>query len=76
MAKREVIEKNQYIQHLEERVAVLEERGEGGGGSESLRLKCLALQRQVEEMEVRGVPVWGGRDGGEGCTCMGRRRWR
>jgi len=73
VAKREVIEKNQYIQHLEERVAVLEERGEGGGGSGSLRLKCLALQRQVEEMEVRGVPVWGGRGGDEGCSCVGRK---
>ena len=23
-----------------------------------------------------GVPVWGGRDGGEGCTCVGREGWR
>ena len=26
-----------------------------------------------EGMEVRGVPVWGGGDGGEGCTCVGRK---
>ena len=76
VAKQEVVEKNQYIQRLEGRVAVLEGKEEGGGGSRSLRLKCLALQRQVEEMEVRGVPVWGGRDGGEGCTCVGRKGWR
>ena len=52
--KREVVEKDQYIRHLEERVAVLEGREEGGGGKGELELKCLALQRQVEEMEVRG----------------------
>ena len=54
-AKQEVVEKDQYIRHLEERVAVLEGREEGGGGKGALELKCLALQRQVEEMEVRGV---------------------
>ena len=53
-AKREVVEKNQYIRHLEERVAVLEGREEGRGGKGALELKCLTLQRQVEEMEVRG----------------------
>lgn len=52
-AKREMVEKNQYIRHLEERIAVLEGREEGGGGKEALELKCLTLQRQVEEMEVR-----------------------
>ena len=57
-AKREVVEKDQYIRHLEERVAVLEGREEGGGGKGALELKCLTLQRQVEEMEVRGEEAW------------------
>ena len=53
-AKRELVEKNQYIRHLEERVAGLEGREEGRGGKGALELKCLTLQKQVEEMEVRG----------------------
>ena len=62
-AKREVIEKDNYIHQLEERVAVLErtiqkESSKGGEKDQEkkerqeLELKCLALQKQVDEMEV------------------------
>lgn len=62
-AKREVIEKDGYIRQLEERVAVLErsiqnqsskggEQGQGVKERQELELKCLALQKQVDEMEV------------------------
>ena len=60
-AKREVIDKDNYIYQLEERVAVLErsvqkESSKGEKGQEEerqeLELKCLALQKQVDEMEV------------------------
>ena len=58
-AKREVIEKDNYIHQLEERVAVLERstQKEISKGEETqrqeLELKCLALQKQVDEMEVQ-----------------------
>ena len=59
-AKREVIEKDNYIHQLEERVAVLERSTQkeiSKGGEETqrkeLELKCLALQKQVDEMEVQ-----------------------
>ena len=66
-AKREVIEKDNYIHQLEERVAVLErsiqkESSKGGEkdqeakGRQELELKCLALQKQVDEMEVHLYP--------------------
>ena len=62
-AKREVIDKDNYIYHLEERVAVLErsvqkqsskegEKGQEEKERQELELKCLALQKQVDEMEV------------------------
>ena len=62
-AKREVIEKDNYIRQLEERVAVLErpvqKQSSTGGGEDQegkmrqeLELKCLALQKQVDDMEV------------------------
>ena len=62
-SKREVIEKDNYIRHLEERVAVLErsiqnqsskggEQGQQMKERQDLELKCLALQKQVDEMEV------------------------
>jgi hypothetical protein len=61
-AKREVIEKDNYIHQLEERVAVLErsfQKESSKGGEEAqrqqLELKCLALQKQVDEMEVQQI---------------------
>ena len=61
-AKKEVIEKDQHIQRLEERVLVLERslqrqtsRGEQDQQTkvrQELELKCLALQKQVDDMEV------------------------
>lgn len=61
-SKREIIVKDSYISELEERIAVLERsalvrdsRRENGGQmneKQELELKCLALQKQVEEMEV------------------------
>lgn len=62
-AKREVIERDNYIRQLEERVAVLErsvhnqsskgrERNHEDNTRKELELKCLTLQKQVDEMEV------------------------
>ena len=61
-SKREIIVKDSYISELEERIAVLERsvlvrdsRRENGGQmneKQELELKCLALQKQVDEMEV------------------------
>ena len=62
-AKREVIEKDNYIHQLEERLATLElsietqkvsrgYQGHQAKTSQELELKCLALQKQVDEMEV------------------------
>ena len=62
-AKREVIEKDNYIHQLEERLATLEQSIETrkvsrgcqdhqAKASQELELKCLALQKQVDAMEV------------------------
>lgn len=62
-AKREVLEKDNYIHQLEERLATLEcslETRKGSRGHQDqqikmnpeLELKCAALQKQVDEMEV------------------------
>ena len=64
-SKREIIVKDSYIHELEERIAVLERsvcvqdssrsRGESGeqtSEKQELELKCLVLQKQVDEMEV------------------------
>ena len=42
---------DQHIRQLEERVAVLGRTRD----SNELELKCMALQRQVDEMEVRSL---------------------
>ena len=64
-AKREVVEKDNHIHQLEERVVDLERslqrqqgsRSKGGleredRGKLELELKCMALQKQVDDMEV------------------------
>ena len=56
-AKREVLEKDQKIIHLQEKVKLLE-RVAQRSESESevvkdLKARCLEYQKQVEEMEVR-----------------------
>lgn len=61
-AKREVIEKDNYISQLEERIVALEKSlrkqnthptGEQDQRREELEIKCRALQKQVDDMEVR-----------------------
>ena len=59
-SKREVIEKDNYICHLEERVerSIQNQSSKGGEQGQQMKerqyleLKCLALQKQVDEMEV------------------------
>ena len=55
-AKRELLEKDQRIAHLQEKVKLLE-RSMQHGETESqtvrdLKSKCLGYQKQIEEMEV------------------------
>lgn len=63
-AKREVIEKDNYISQLEERIVALDlekslrkqntqPAGEQDQRREELEIKCRALQKQVDDMEVR-----------------------
>ena len=60
-SKREVIVKDNYIRELEERVTVLERAiemqsfssaGQHFNEKQELEIKCLALQKQVDDMEV------------------------
>ena len=57
-AKREIIEKDTKVAHLEKQVAVLS-RGSREGEKESdvreLKQRCLEYQKQISEMEVRGA---------------------
>lgn len=56
--KREIIEKDAKIAHLENKVAVLS-RGSQEGEVEldvrELKQRCLEYQKQISEMEVRGA---------------------
>ena len=56
-AKREVLEKDQKIIHLQEKVKLLERvthRSESESETvKDLKARCLEYQKQVEEMEVR-----------------------
>jgi hypothetical protein len=71
-AKRELLEKDQRIAHLQEKVKLLE-RSMQHGETESqtvrdLKSKCLGYQKQIEEMEEflsdYGM-IWVGQESGE-----------
>ena len=57
-AKREVIEKDAEIAHLEKQVVILSigsREGEGEVDVRELKQRCLEYQKQISEMEVRGA---------------------
>lgn len=56
-AKREIIEKDSKIQELEKRLSLLV-APPLPPSTHQLEMKCSALQRQVEEMEVLLSPPW------------------
>lgn len=57
-AKREIIEKDEKIAHLAEKVSILSRssrEGEGESVIRELKQKCLEYQKQIADMEVRGL---------------------
>ena len=57
-AKREIIEKDAKIAHLEKQVAILSrgsQKSEGESDVKELKQRCLEYQKQITEMEVRGA---------------------
>ena len=55
-AKREIIEKDEKIVHLKEKVSILSRsshEGEDGSVVRELKQRCLEYQKQIADMEVR-----------------------
>lgn len=57
VAKRETIEKDNLIRQLKERITVLEGSCDQGSQQRELQIKCLALQKQIDEMEVLAIKL-------------------
>ena len=57
VAKREIIDRDNLIRQLRERISVLERSCDQDSQQRELQMKCLALQNQIDEMEVGDLVV-------------------